>query len=73
MEDGLPSIPDGIAMCQKGDDSQPLSGKDGNRDEGYDDRRGSGKTCFPTPWRVDDGAREVSLEAVAGSIPQIHG
>jgi hypothetical protein len=34
----LPPSPDGIAMCQDSGVERPLSGKDGNRDKGYDDR-----------------------------------
>ena len=31
------ALPDGIAVCQKSGVLQPLSGKDGNRDERYND------------------------------------
>ncbi|WP_231125893.1 helix-turn-helix domain-containing protein [Roseovarius gahaiensis] len=45
----------------------------GRRDEGYDDRGGPSKACFPAPWGGDDGGGEVPQEAVTGAIPGLHG
>jgi putative transposase len=52
---------------------QPQSGKDGNRDEGYDDRGGPGKECFSAARGVDDRAATVQQEVVPGEVPKLHG
>ena len=52
---------------------KPPSGKDGNRDEKYDDWRGSGKVCFSATRCIDDGRAEVPQEAIAAELPEVHG
>jgi hypothetical protein len=65
----LPPSPDGIAMCQDG--GVKATKRKGRRDEGYDDRGGSGKECFPAPRSVDDGAvkfrKKLTREQFRGS------
>ena len=56
------------SQCAKLVVLRPLNGKDGNRDKGYDDRRGFGKICFSAARRVNDGPAEVSKEAVAAGF-----
>ena len=66
----LPPSPDGIAMCQNSGVLQPLSGKDGNRDERYDDWRGSGKACFSGSRGFDGGADAISEELTRNRFQQ---
>jgi hypothetical protein len=48
--------PQTASQCAKLVVLRPLSGKDNSRDQGYDDRGGSGKSCFLTARRIANGA-----------------
>jgi hypothetical protein len=47
---------------------RPLSEKDGNRYERYDDWRGFGKKCLSTARRVDDRAGSVPKEIIEAGV-----
>ncbi len=67
----LPPSPDGIAMCQYG--GLRATKRRGRRNEGYNDRCGSGKTCFPASRGLVDRRGTVSQEAVAPAVHEVHG
>ena len=60
--------PQTASQCAKLVVLVPLSGKDGNRDKGYDDWRRPSKVCFSPARRIDGGAAEVSKETVAAGF-----
>src|ERR1700712_5467641 len=64
--------PQTASQCAKLVVLRPLSGKDGNRDNGYDDWRGFGKICLSGARRIDDRTVKVSKEAVAAEFCRFH-
>jgi transposase InsO family protein len=72
MEMGwLPPSPEGIAMCQSRAVESDKTERTAN--ERYNDRGGSGKERFPTPWGFDDWSGQVPQEADTPTISSVHG
>jgi transposase len=67
----LPPSPEGIAMCQSRAVESDKTERTAN--ERYNDRGGSGKERFPTPWGFDDWSGQVPQEADTPTISSVHG